>query len=418
MAKIQGIKARQILDSRGNPTVEAEVFLDDGTAGTAAVPSGASTGEFEAVELRDNDPAQYGGKSVLRAVNNVNTVIAPKLFGMEATDQQDLDQRMIVLDATNNKSSLGANAILSVSLACAVASAKSAKKELFEYLGAFSDKSSEPFLLPKPLCNIINGGAHASNASDFQEYMIVPQQAAFSDRIRVATEIFHALKKILAADGHPTTVGDEGGFAPHLDSNQAPLEYIMKAIAAAGYRPGDDVSIALDVAASEFFKDGVYQLRSENKELTTDRMIEYLEEMASQYPIVSIEDPLEQNDFAGWAKLTERLGSKVQIVGDDLYVTNPRRLQQGIDQKSSNSILIKVNQIGTLTETIQAINLAQKNGMSAIVSHRSGETEDTFIADLCVAMRTGQIKTGSLSRSERLAKYNRLLRIEEKITNS
>jgi enolase len=416
MSKIKEIKARQILDSRGNPTVEADIWLEDGSFGRAAVPSGASTGEFEAVELRDGDKSIYGGKSVLKAVQNVNTEIKELLRGKDAENQNEIDALMIKADGTENKSRLGANAILAVSLATAVAQANAEKLELYQYLGKFSPKKNDPFLLPYGMMNVMNGGKHAVNASDFQEYMVFPrQETAFADRLRCGTEIFHALKKILEEDGFSAAVGDEGGFAPSLTSNSEPLDYVLRAIEKAGYKAGTDVQIAMDPANSEIFVNGMYELKSENRNLTRDELISYFEELVAKYPITSIEDPLEQNDFEGWAEFTRRLGDKVQVVGDDLYVTNVDRLRKGIEMKSSNSILIKVNQIGTLTETIDAINLAHNNNMTAVVSHRSGETEDTFIADLVVAMRTGQIKTGSLSRSDRLAKYNRLLRIEEQL---
>lgn len=414
MAKIKDIKARQILDSRGNPTIECDVYLEDGSLGRASVPSGASTGEYEAVELRDGDPKTYGGKSVLKAIHNVHEEIKPALIGQEAANQERLDQYMIRIDGTENKSRLGANSILAVSMAIACAQAQSEKKELFKYLGKFSSKQSEPYMLPYAMMNVMNGGKHATGASDFQEYMIIPSQnTSFRDRLRSGAEIFHKLKKILESEGFQTQVGDEGGFAPPLGSNKKPLDYMIRAIEEAGYIPGKDIFLAIDVAASEFFDKNEYVLTTENKRLTRVELIHYYEELFNNYPLRSIEDPLEQNDFEGWSNFTRQYGDRIQIVGDDFYVTNVKRLQKGIDLHSSNSILIKLNQIGTLTETINAINLAHENGMTAIVSHRSGETEDTFIADLVVAMRTGQIKTGSISRSERIAKYNRLLRIEE-----
>lgn len=414
MAKIKDIKARQILDSRGNPTIECDVYLEDGSLGRASVPSGASTGEYEAVELRDGDPKTYGGKSVLKAIHNVHEEIKPALIGQEAANQERLDQYMIRIDGTENKSRLGANSILAVSMAIACAQAQSEKKELFKYLGKFSSKQSEPYMLPYAMMNVMNGGKHATGASDFQEYMIIPSQnTSFRDRLRSGAEIFHKLKNILESEGFQTQVGDEGGFAPPLGSNKKPLDYMIRAIEEAGYIPGKDIFLAMDVAASELFDKNEYVLKTENKRLTRVELIHYYEELFNNYPLRSIEDPLEQNDFEGWSNFTRQYGDRIQIVGDDFYVTNVKRLQKGIDLHSSNSILIKLNQIGTLTETINAINLAHENGMTAIVSHRSGETEDTFIADLVVAMRTGQIKTGSISRSERIAKYNRLLRIEE-----
>lgn len=416
MAKIKSIKARQILDSRGNPTVECEVILDDGSVGRSSVPSGASTGEYEAIELRDGDPKMYGGKSVLIAVHNVNEEIAGILIGQEASNQTRIDHFMIRLDGTPDKSNLGANAILAVSMAVACAQSKSEGKELFEYLSKFSPYDGKPYDLPFPMMNLMNGGRHAIKSTDFQEYMIIPRQiTSFRDRLRCGAEVFHALKNILEENGFQTLVGDEGGFAPSLNSNSEPFDYIIQAIERAGYEPGKDVVLAMDVAASEFFEKNKYVMKSENKSFTKPELIKYYENMILKYPIRSIEDPLDQNDFEGWAEFTRKFGNEIQIVGDDLYVTNVKRLQTGIDLKASNSILIKLNQIGTLTETIDAINMAHAAGMTAIVSHRSGETEDTFIADLVVAMRTGQIKTGSLSRSERIAKYNRLLRIEEKI---
>lgn len=416
MAKIKQIKARQILDSRGNPTVECDVILEDGSLGRASVPSGASTGEYEAVELRDGDPKSYGGKSVLRAIRNIHDEISPVLIGQEASNQYRIDQFMIRLDGTENKGNLGANAILAVSMAIAVAESTSEKLELYEYLSKFSPRQNQPYELPYAMMNVMNGGKHANGASDFQEYMIIPKQGtSFRDRLRCGAEVFHSLKKLLSEANFQTQVGDEGGFAPGLGSNSKPLDFMMQAIEKAGYTPAKDVILAMDVAASEFFEKNEYVLSSENKRLTRPELFNYYESMLSKYPIRSIEDPLEQNDFEGWAEFTRKFGDKVQIVGDDLYVTNVKRLEQGIKAHASNSILIKLNQIGTLSETIDAINLAHKNGMTAVVSHRSGETEDTFIADLVVAMRTGQIKTGSLSRSERIAKYNRLLRIEEKI---
>jgi enolase len=422
MAKIKSITARVILDSRGYPTLEADVLLADGSMGRAGVPSGASTGIFEALELRDGDKAVYGGKGVMKAVNNVKKIIAPKLKGMDAAKQVEIDEAMIGLDGTKDKSKLGANALLAVSLAVAVAQAKSAKKPLYKYLETLGNQARAtkalktaklPMILPKAMFNIVNGGKHADKSVDIQEFMIIPQQKSFSARLQCASEVFHALKKILHDKGFATTVGDEGGFAPSLNANSEPLDLILEAVSRAGYIPRKDVCLALDCAASEYFEDGMYNLKCENKKLTTAEMIDYLEGLTKKYPIVSIEDPFDQNDFEGYAELTKRVGKKVQIVGDDLFVTNVERLQKGIDMKAANSILIKPNQIGTLTETIRSIVLAQKNGFTTVISHRSGETEDTFIADLAVGLGSGQIKTGSLSRSERLAKYNQLLRIEE-----
>jgi enolase len=417
MAKIKSITARQILDSRGFPTVEADVWLDDGSMGRSAVPSGSSTGIYEALELRDGDKAFYGGKSVMKAVNNVITVIAPKLVGQDASNQVAIDEMMIALDGTKDKSKLGANAILAVSLAVAVAQAKSAKMPLYRYLEKLgkAEGGSAAISMPRAMFNIINGGKHADNSVDIQEFMIIPMQARFSDRLRCAAEVFQTLKKIIHSRGFSDTVGDEGGFAPTLKANSEPLNLIVEAITKQGYKPGIDVGLALDCASSELFdeKIGKYVLKCENKSLTSAEMIDYLAGLVTKYPIISIEDPLEQNDFEGWAALTKKIGDKVTIVGDDIYVTNTERLQKGIDMKSSNAILIKPNQIGSLTETIRAVVLAQKSGMKSVISHRSGETEDTFIADLAVGLGSGQIKTGSLSRSERLAKYNQLLRIEE-----
>lgn len=416
MAKIAEIKARQILDSRGNPTIECDCILEDGSLGRAAVPSGASTGKFEAHELRDNDPQDFNGLSVHKAIANIETIIAPKLRGMEASDQAHLDQAMIELDGTPDKSKLGANALLAVSLAAPTAQAISEDLELFEYLIRLSPKLSQPSL-PYGMYNILNGGVHAKGGADFQEFMVIPIQDTFVDRLRCAASIFHSLKKVLTDKNLSTGVGDEGGFAPHVRSNQEGFELIMEAIHHTSYRAGRDVFLAFDAAASEFYHDGAYHLATESKKLSRSEMIEYYENLVAQFPIISMEDPLDQEDFEGWAHLTSRLGNVVQIVGDDLYVTNPIRLQQGIDSKASNAILIKLNQIGTLSETIRAVELAQKNNFRCIVSHRSGETENTFIADLCVALGTGQIKAGSLSRSERLAKYNRLLEIEDYLNN-
>lgn len=410
--KIKKVKARQIIDSRGNPTVEVDVLLENGVLGRAAVPSGASTGEHEAVELRDGDKKKFGGKGVLTAVKNVNTLINPKLVGFDVTKQREIDQLLIKLDGTENKSKLGANAILGVSLACAHAAANNAKIPLFKYIGG-----EKAVTLPVPMMNIINGGSHADNNVDLQEFMIMPFGAKnFSDALRMGAEIFHTLKKILHNRGLSTAVGDEGGFAPDLKSNEEAIQVILEAIKAAGYEPGTQVKIALDPASSEFFKEGVYTLKAEfKKQRTSEEMVDFYEDWCEKYPIFSIEDGLAENDWKGWKELTDRIGSKVQLVGDDLFVTNTKRLQMGIDKGIANSILIKVNQIGTLTETIDAVRLAQKNGYTAVMSHRSGETEDTTIADLAVALNCGQIKTGSMCRTDRIAKYNQLLRIEEQL---
>ncbi len=409
--KIKKIIARQILDSRGNPTIEADIILSDLSTGNAAVPSGASTGKYEAVELRDGGK-KYNGKGVLKAVKNVNEFIANKIKNKDF-DQASLDKFLIELDGTANKNHLGANAILAVSMAFARAMSKSQKKDLYKYFKTIS-KTKNPVQLPVPMMNILNGGKHASNSTDFQEFMIVPHGfKTFSDALQAGTEIFHALKKILSDKKQNTTVGDEGGFAPSLPNNESAIQLAIEAITKAGYKPGKQVSIALDVASSELFEDGKYQLKTENKSLTSDEMIEYYANLVSKYPIISIEDALNEDDWDGYRKLTEKIGKKVQLVGDDLFVTNTEKLQKGIDEKCVNSILIKLNQIGTVTETIDAINLANKNGYTAIVSHRSGETEDAIIADFVVGLGTGQIKTGSLSRSDRTAKYNQLIRIEE-----
>ena len=405
---IEAILAREILDSRGRPTVEAEVHLCNGVIGIAQVPSGASTGTFEAHELRDDDKSRYGGKGVLKAVQNVNETIAPKLSEMDALDQELLDRTMISLDSPN-KATLGANAILSVSLAAAKAGAESLGLPLYRYLGGPLAN-----LLPVPLMNVINGGAHASNNVDFQEFMIVPVGASsFREALRCGAEVFAALSKVLDDKGLLTGVGDEGGFAPNLESNQAALELLMMAIAKAGYKPGEEVGLALDVAASEFYKEGQYVY--EGAAHAPTELISYLAELVEQYPIVSIEDGLHEEDWQHWNLLTEKLGSSIQLVGDDLFVTNTTRLQKGIQQAAANAILIKLNQIGSLTETLETIDLATRNGFRSVISHRSGETEDTTIADLAVATRAGQIKTGSLCRSERVAKYNRLLRIEDQL---
>lgn len=406
---IENIIAREILDSRGRPTVEAEVHLISGVVGVAQVPSGASTGTFEAHELRDDDKSRYGGKGVLKAVQNVNEKIAPTLADMDVLNQQNLDRTMITLDGSPNKSQLGANAILAVSLAAAKAGAEVLGMPLYRYLG-----TPLANLLPVPLMNVINGGAHAANNVDFQEFMIVPIGASsFREALRWGAEVFAALSKVLDEKGLLTGVGDEGGFAPNLESNQAALELLMSAIAQAGYKPGEQIALALDVAASEFYKDGQYVY--DGKPHAPTEFIDYLASLVSQYPIVSIEDGLHEEDWKHWQLLTEKIGSRTQLVGDDLFVTNATRLQKGIEQKAGNAILIKLNQIGSLTETLETIDLATRNNFRSIISHRSGETEDTTIADLAVATRAGQIKTGSLCRSERVAKYNRLLRIEDEL---
>ena len=414
MSTISSIHARQILDSRGNPTIEVEVVLDSGARGLAGVPSGASTGEFEAVELRDGGEA-WAGKGVSHAVTNVNGEIAEALKGADAADQAALDAKMIELDGTDNKGRLGANAILGVSLAAAKAAAMLAGEPLFRYLAALYG-GDDPRLLPVPMMNVLNGGAHADNSVDFQEFMVVPAGAAsFSECLRVGTEVFHALKKSLAANGHSTAVGDEGGFAPNLESNEAALQAVLAGVEAAGYEPGADVFIALDPATSEVFEGGAYVLEHEGRSLSPGEMAAYWEDACSRYPILSIEDGMDEEDWDGWKLLTEKLGEKVQLVGDDLFVTNPERLRRGIELGVGNSILVKVNQIGTLTETLEAIRIASEAGYTAVISHRSGETEDTTIADLAVATGAGQIKTGAPSRSDRVAKYNRLLRIEEEL---
>ena len=415
MSEILSVHGREILDSRGNPTVEAEVVLDSGVAGRAAVPSGASTGSREALELRDKDPGRYLGKGVTRAVRNIDEEIGPKIMGWDAMDQVGLDRFMIGLDGTENKGRLGANAVLAVSMAVARAAAEESMLPLYRYLGGVS-----ACLLPVPLMNVLNGGAHADNNLDIQEFMIVPAGApAFREALRMGAETFHHLKKVLHSKGYGTGVGDEGGFAPNLQSNEEAMDMLVQAIEAAGYRPGKDVFIALDAAASEFFEGGVYNLKAEAKpEKSAEEMIAYYESLASRYPLISIEDGMAEGDWDGWKGLTERLGSKIQIVGDDVFVTNTRILARGIQEGSANSILIKLNQIGTVTETMEAIAMASRAGWTAIVSHRSGETEDTTIADLAVGAGTGQIKTGSLSRTDRVAKYNRLLRIEEELGES
>jgi enolase len=411
MTEIVEVKAREIIDSRGNPTVEVDVHLACGAMGRAAVPSGASTGTREALELRDKRSKRYGGKGVLTAVGNVMTRIAPQVLGLDAADQCALDQRMIDLDGTPTKSKLGANAILGVSMAAARAAADAYGLPLYRYLGGLSART-----LPIPMMNIINGGAHAANTLDFQEFMIIPFGAAtFAQAVQMGAETFHCLKAILKKKGLNTAVGDEGGFAPDLRSNEAAIGFIMDAIKAAGYRPGKDIGIGMDVAASEFYQDGRYVLKSENKRLSTEQMIGLLEGLVERYPIISIEDGLAEGDWKGWKALTDRLGGSVQVVGDDIFVTNPAIFRKGIEQGIGNSILIKLNQIGTVSETLEAIELAKNAGYTTVISHRSGETEDSFIADLAVGVNSGQIKTGSMSRSDRIAKYNQLIRIEEEL---
>ncbi len=410
MSEIISIRAREILDSRGNPTIEADVYTADGAMGRAVAPSGASTGSREALELRDGDASRYGGKGVRKAVENVNTLIRDAVDGMDAGDQAALDQRMIELDGTENKSKLGANAILAVSLAAAHAAAQENEQPLYEYLG------NDEFRLPVPMMNIINGGAHADNSVDLQEFMILPVGApSIREAVRYGAEIFHALQSVLAKRGLATTVGDEGGFAPNLSSNEEAIEVILEAIGKAGYKAGEDIYLGLDAASSEFYKDGKYHLASENRSFDSAGFSEYLADWVRQYPILSIEDGMDESDWEGWKLHTEILGDKVQLVGDDLFVTNTAILKKGIEMGVANSILIKFNQIGTLTETLQAIEMAKQAGYSAVISHRSGETEDTTIADLAVATNTGQIKTGSLSRSDRVAKYNQLMRIEDQL---
>jgi len=409
MSKIVDIKGREVLDSRGNPTVEAEVTLESGAVGIACSPSGASTGSREALELRDGDKSRYLGKGVLKAVANINEKIKPALLGQDARQQRTIDNIMLELDGTDNKSNLGANAILAVSLAAAKAAAAAQNEDLYAHIG-------EGVTLPVPMMNIINGGAHADNNVDIQEFMILPVGApTFSEALRYGTEVFHALKSVLKEKGLNTAVGDEGGFAPNLGSNEEAVQAIVEAVERAGYKLGEDIYLGLDVASSEFYKDGKYHLAGEGKSLSAAEFVEYLADWVERYPIISIEDGMDESDWEGWKLLTERLGNKVQLVGDDLFVTNTKILKQGIEQKIANSILIKVNQIGTLSETMDAIDMAHQAGYTAVISHRSGETEDTTIADLAVATEAGQIKTGSLCRSDRVAKYNQLLRIEEKL---
>ena len=411
MSTIDGIRAREILDSRGNPTLEVEVELANGTTGRAAVPSGASTGKYEAVELRDEDNSRFNGRGVLKAIANVNEHIATAIIGMPATDQAAIDHKLIELDGTANKSHLGANAILGSSLAVAHAAASLLGMPLYRYLGG-----SATYTLPVPMMNILNGGRHASDSTDFQEFMVVPAGASsFRHALQIASEVYHRLKQVLADQGLNTNVGDEGGFAPALASNKQAVEAVLSAIEQAGFQPGRDCFIALDPAASEFYKDGQYILSREGTVLSSDQMVDYYTEWASSYPIISIEDGMAEDDWDGWQLLTERLGGRIQLVGDDLYVTNVNRLSRGISLKASNSILIKPNQIGTLTETIAAIQMAQQAGWTTVISHRSGETEDTTIADLAVGLNTGLIKAGAPCRSERVAKYNRLLRIEDEL---
>ena len=416
MSYIAQIHARQILDSRGNPTVEVDVVTQTGTLGRAAVPSGASTGKYEAVELRDNDKGMYMGKGVLKAVHNINTVLNEELNGAYIMDQTSIDRAMLALDGTANKSNLGANAILGVSLACAKAAAEESGIPLFKYIGGVNAN-----VLPIPMMNILNGGSHADNKIDIQEFMVMPVGArSFSEGLRMGTEVFHHLKEVLKSKGHSTNVGDEGGFAPNLGSNEEAIETVLMAIEKAGFKPGDDMHIALDAASSEFYnaESKMYEFESTGVKKTSSEMVSYWKDWTDKYPILSIEDGLDEDDWKGWSELTAAVGDKVQIVGDDLFVTNTERLKRGIEEKSANSILVKVNQIGTLTETINAVDMANRASFTSVMSHRSGETEDNTIADLAVALNTGQIKTGSASRSDRMAKYNQLLRIEEMLGDS
>ncbi len=409
MGEIVQVKAREILDSRGNPTIEVEVWLDSGIYGRAAVPSGASTGTHEALELRDKDPKRYHGKGVLNAVRNVNDIIGPELVGFESTAQAEIDQLLIELDGTENKRRLGANAILGVSMAVAQASAKEAGLPLFAYLGGVGAR-----VLPVLQMNVINGGVHADNKLDIQEFMIVPLGApSFHEALRYGSETYHALKKVLKEKGYRTSVGDEGGFAPEIQSTKEALEILVKAIEEAGYKPGEDIALAIDAAASEFFKDGKYVMEGEGKTLSAEELAAFYRELIEQFPIVSIEDGCAEDDWEGWKILNQELGSRVQLVGDDIFVTNIKRLSRGIEEKIANAILIKLNQIGTVTETLETVAMAQRSAWKTVISHRSGETEDTFIADLAVAVNSGQIKTGAPCRTERVAKYNQLLRIEE-----
>lgn len=423
MTKIKDIKAREILDSRGNPTVEVDVILENNIIGRAEVPSGASTGEREALELRDNDPKRYLGKGVMTAVNNVNNILKNHIIGMDVSDQEEIDKTLINLDGTENKNKYGANAILGISMACLKASALDKNIPLYKYF----NKEGH---LPSPMMNILNGGMHADNNIDFQEFMIIPNAETFKKKIQIASEVFHTLKKVLKEKGYQTGVGDEGGFAPNfkedsiiphpsnmedVNPNEKALDMLMMAVKEAGYIPGKDVNFALDVAASEFYENGIYNLEGAGKKFNTNQFIDYYQTLLDKYPIVSIEDPVDENDWEGFKKMTERYGDKIQLVGDDLFVTNKKYLQKGIDMKAGNAILLKVNQIGTITETLETIKLAKENNYKTIISHRSGETEDVIIADLAVALELGQIKTGSLSRTDRVAKYNELLRIEENI---
>ena len=411
MTKIIDVRAREVLDSRGNPTIEADVILASGVIGSAMVPSGASTGEREAIELRDGDKSRYLGKGVLNAVKNVQTELRDAVIGLDADDQSALDEKMIALDGTESKSRLGANALLAISMAAARAAANAKKQPLYRSLN-----TSGEFILPVPMMNIINGGSHADNSVDLQEFMILPVGAPnFREAIRYGAEVFHNLAKVLKSKGLATTVGDEGGFAPNLSSNEEAIEVILQAIELAGYKAGEDIYLGLDAAASEYYSDDIYNLASENKKYNSAQMADFFVDWVNRYPIISIEDGFDENDWDGWKLMTEKLGNRIQLVGDDLFVTNPKILQQGISQNIANSILIKVNQIGTLTETFAAVTMAHQANYTAVMSHRSGETEDTTIADLAVATRTGQIKTGSLSRSDRIAKYNRLMKIEEEL---
>lgn len=410
MSKIKDVKAREILDSRGNPTVEVDVILENGILGRAAVPSGASTGTREALELRDGDKNRYMGKGVLKAVYNVNNVLKYAVIGMECDNQKLIDKALIDLDGTENKEKYGANAILGISLANLKAAALSKNMPLYKFVG-------DSYSLPRPMMNILNGGMHADNGLDFQEFMIVPNANTFKERLRIGSEVFHNLKNVLNKNGYNTGVGDEGGFAPDLSTNEEALDMIMKATLKAGYIPGKDVNFALDVAASEFYENGIYNLKGAGLKLTTDELVDYYQTLLDKYPIISIEDPVDENDWAGFRKMTEKYGDRLQLVGDDLFVTNKKYLQKGIDMHAGNAILIKMNQIGTITETLETINLAKQNGFNTIISHRSGETEDTSIADLAVGLSLGQIKTGSLSRVDRTGKYNELLRIEEDLND-
>ncbi|MCF0072028.1 phosphopyruvate hydratase [Dyadobacter sp. CY261] len=415
MSTIQSVHARQILDSRGNPTIEVDIRTENGYLGRAAVPSGASTGKHEAVELRDDDKSVYVGKGVLKAVENVNDIIFPELIGCSVFEQNLIDKIMLELDGTPNKAKLGANAILGVSLAAAKAAAQEANLPLYRYVGGTNANT-----LPVPMMNILNGGSHADNSIDFQEFMIMPVKAdTFSQSLRMGVEVFHTLKTVLKSKGYSTNVGDEGGFAPNIKSNEEAIEVVLQAIEKAGYKPGEDIFIAMDAAVSEFYEDGLYHFKkSDGRKLSSDEMADYWTQWVAKYPIISIEDGMDEDDWAGWKTLTESVGHKTQLVGDDLFVTNVTRLQQGIESQIANAVLVKVNQIGSLTETIDTVNLAKRNSYKSIMSHRSGETEDSTIADLAVALNTGQIKTGSASRSDRMAKYNQLLRIEEELGES